>query len=393
MTHPLGPRSYEQLTPKGALSPPGYTPDSWQGQTPEKLIEEAIEHGLFPGCGAVAVQDGEIVKEIYRGQTRRGETARPIKPHVFFDLASLTKPLATSLVAMDLVGHGPLDLDQPVSAFFTQLDGDDWSDVPVWRLLNHSSGLTDWKPFFETDTEEGDIRSRVIRQILHDPECRVARPGERHLYSDLGFILLDEIFQRIEGAQVDELLRDLMERMPEPNTLHFNPLGRQRHFPMTRYAATEYSAWRSMRLQGRVHDDNGYALGGVCGHAGLFGSLRDVASVTTKLMDCHQGRSDWLPQAVVRDFWRVREEPDGALYSLGWMGPEPLYSSAGCHFPRTGVGHLGFTGSMLWIAPERRLAVALLTNRVYNGRSDERIRWFRPVFMDCLWAHLGWGRS
>jgi len=162
---------------------------------------------------------------------------------------------------------------------------------------------------------------------------------------------------------------------------------------VTNYVATEIHPRTGERLQGRVHDDNTEALGGVSGHAGLFGSARDVAGLAGRLVEGFHGRVPSLSGGVVREFWRLQAAPDGEPWALGWMAPEPVNSSAGVGFPRSARGHTGFTGCTLWLAPEKEIVVALLTNRVYTDRADQRIRLFRPVFMDCLRHHLGWDRA
>jgi serine-type D-Ala-D-Ala carboxypeptidase len=150
------------------------------------------------------------------------------------------------------------------------------------------------------------------------------------------------------------------------------------------FAPTSFCAFRKRLLVGEVDDENAYAMGGVAGHAGLFAPVRDVDRIAQELLACYAGRSEWLPQKVVRDFWTRDTTVQGSTWALGWDTPSAQYSSSGRHFSPAAVGHLGFTGTSIWIEPERAISISLLTNRVHPRRDNQAIRDFRPRIHDLI---------
>jgi CubicO group peptidase (beta-lactamase class C family) len=155
------------------------------------------------------------------------------------------------------------------------------------------------------------------------------------------------------------------------------------------FAATENCPSRKRVLIGEVDDENAFAMGGVAGHAGLFAPVREVDSIAAHLLDCYQGRSTFLPEKIVREFWTRDRAVPGSTWALGWDTPSPIHSSSGHHFPPNAVGHLGFTGTSLWIDPEREIAVTVLSNRVHPSRANQSIRDFRPKVHDLIMEAIG----
>jgi len=158
------------------------------------------------------------------------------------------------------------------------------------------------------------------------------------------------------------------------------------------FAPTSFCAFRKRLLVGEVDDENAYAMGGVAGHAGLFAPVRDVDRIARELLACYAGRSEWLPRNVVREFWTRDTTVNGSTWALGWDTPSVQYSSAGRHFSPVAVGHLGFTGTSIWIEPERAIAISLLTNRVHPRRDNQAIRDFRPRIHDLIMEAIDAGK-
>jgi CubicO group peptidase (beta-lactamase class C family) len=276
-----------------------------------------------------------------------------------FDIASLTKPLATVTLTMMALEAGALSLADRPRPEFTVAD-----------LLAHASGLPAWKLL-------GQSRHEIVQTIQHEP--LESPPGTIARYSDLGFILLGVTLENALGAPLDRLFA---ERIAAPLGIGmtFNPRDRDACAP------TENG------LQGIVHDENARAMGGVAGHAGLFATAHEVSRVAHALVAAwHGARSSSLPRLVpparVRQFWTPSTVPR-STWCLGWDRPAATNSSAGERWPRDGVGHLGFTGCSLWIDPPRARWVVLLSNRVNPTRHNERIKQFRPLIHDAIVSAL-----
>ncbi len=276
-----------------------------------------------------------------------------------FDVASLTKALATTTLTMHAIDDGTLTLETRPRP-----------EMTVAQLLAHASGLPAWKRL-------GDSRDEVLRTIADEP--LEAPPGTRSVYSDLGFILLGATVERALGVGLDAAFA---ARIAAPLGLGMTYLPRD----PAACAPTEGD------VRGVVHDENARALGGVAGHAGLFATARDVSRVAHSLVAAwHGARSASvpriLPPARVQQLWTPSGVP-GSTWCLGWDRPAPAHSSAGTRWPRDGVGHLGFTGCSLWIDPPRARWVVLLSNRVHPTRANERIKQLRPALHDAIVSAL-----
>lgn len=362
-----------------------------QGSAPlKRLLQEGVAAGVFPGAVLLVARQGRIVCLESVGHRAYGTATGRVRPKTIFDLASLTKPLAISLAFMKLVGDGLLDLDEPL---FEALDEDvpkDKHGVTVRRLLSHSAGLADWHPFFR-EGFQGDAsrRKRAVREwILRQPLSYP--PGIRAVYSDLGFMLLEGVVEKVTGGGLAGYVKRHF----------FDPLGLERTFldtggGLARYgpeafAPTEVCPWRRQVVLGAVHDENAFALGGHSGHAGLFGTALEVHTLLAFLRDHYlQRRKDILAGGVVGRFWQRQATPPGSTWALGWDTPSHQESSTGRYFSVHSVGHLGFTGTSAWMDLEKDVEVVLLTNRIHPRRENSRIRAFRPRLHDAVMVHLG----
>jgi beta-glucosidase-like glycosyl hydrolase/CubicO group peptidase (beta-lactamase class C family) len=340
----------------------------------DESMEKFIAGRVFPGAVVAVGRASKLVHLKAYGQLSYGLGAPPVRVDTLYDLASLTKVLATTAVAMILVDKGELDLDRPVSAYLPLFRGGARDGVTVRQLLSHSSGLDWWAPLYET------LRgSRAYVEAIERMEL-VYKPGSRSLYSDLGVILLGEILERVTGETLDRFVQRKV----------FDPVGMSEtgYLPekqlWPRIAPTEEDAWRGRLLRGEVHDENAYAMGGVAPHAGLFGTAVDVARFAQMMLN--GGVYDHkriVRQATVQEFTRLAGVP-GSTRALGWDTPSARSSSAGELFSRSSYGHTGFTGTSLWIDPERELFLVILTNRVHPTRASHGIADARAAIANAV---------
>lgn len=362
-----------------------------------QMMEAGVAEGVFPGGALLVRVAGRTVHRSFHGRCRLDPPGERVEASTCFDLASLTKVLATAPLALLAVQGGRLELETPVGGILEGYAGAGREAVTVRMLLEHSSGLPAWRPYYEAlrGPEGGGSLATVAGQAAVRravaAEAPEALPGGRALYSDLNFILLDWILETLEGQPADRLLADRLTGPLGIADLFFVDLkapGEAARSQQGRvFAATERCPWRGRTLVGEVHDDNTYAMGGVGGPAGLFGTLEGAAAAAEAWLGSSRSGQGLFDRGLVEAFWRRSAVP-GSTRALGFDTPSPAGSQAGAGFgPRT-VGHLGFTGTSLWIDPDRELLVLLLTNRVHPTRANARIRGFRPALHErvaALW--------
>jgi CubicO group peptidase (beta-lactamase class C family) len=352
-----------------------------------RLMEAGIADGVFPGGALLVRSHGQTVHLSFHGRRSVEPPAGPVDARTCFDLASLTKVLAATPLLLVSIQRGRLELEEPVHRLLEGYAGQGREAITVRMLLDHSSGLPAWRPYYEKvrSTEGGAWlatvkgQEAVRRMVL--AEAPEVRPGSRAIYSDLNFILLDWILERINGDPSDVLFSEWLAGPLRLKSLFFvdlkSPAKTARARRGRAFAATERCPWRGRTLIGEVHDDNTYAMGGVSGQAGLFGTIQDVGVLAEAWLRAFLGGGGLFEPGLVRRFWQKSELP-GSTRTLGFDTPSPKASQAGSRFgPRT-VGQLGFTGTSLWIDPDRQLVVVLLTNRVHPTRKNETIKQFRP---------------
>ena len=353
-----------------------------------RLMEAGIAGGAFPGGALLVRVHGQIVHLSFHGRRSLEPPGDPVDAHTCFDLASLTKVLVTTPLVLLSIQRGRLQLEEPVHRVLKGYTGQGRETITLRMLLDHSSGLPAWKPFYqEVGAASGGAwlasfkGLEAVRRMVaaEEPE---AQPGSRGLYSDLNFILLDGILHEVWGQPVDVLFSKWLAIPLELGDLFFVDLKSPARAARARrghaFAATESCPWRGRTLIGEVHDENAYAMGGVSGHAGLFGTIQDVAALAEGwLVSLLTNEGPFEPSLLTR-FWQKSKVP-GSTHALGFDTPSLRASQAGGGFgPRT-IGHLGFTGTSLWIDPDRELVVVLLTNRIHPTRKNEAIKQFRPA--------------
>ena len=361
----------------------------------DRVVERAVAERAFPG-GVLAVgRDGALVELRAFGRLSYEPDAPEVRADTIYDLASLTKVVVTNTIAMILVDEGRLDLDKPVVDFLPRFRGGSRDRVTVAQLLTHSSGMEWWAPLYKELKGRDAYLERIQGlELTHEP-------GTRSVYSDLGVLLLGEVLERVAGRSLDELARQRI----------FKPLGMQDtgfRPPaglVPRIAPTEQDPWRGRLLRGEVHDENAWALGGVAPHAGLFGTASDLARFAQMLLNGGVFEHRRIVSRETVERFTRRAGIPGSTRAIGWdtaadetgarssTAGEPGYSSAGSLFSARSFGHTGFTGTSLWMDPERRLFVVLLTNRVHPTRENKAILEVRSRLADAVVRALAPGAA
>ena len=350
----------------------------------DRLLDQAVADRVFPG-GVVAIgRHGRLAHLKAFGRLSYDESAAAVVPDTIYDLASLTKVIATTSVAMMMVDEGRLDLDAKVASFLPGFVGPGKEKVTVRHLLTHSAGIDWWAPLYKEVQGHAAYLERIEAMPL------VAEPGTALRYSDLGIILLGEILERVSGRPLEALARErLFAPLGMRDTDWLPPAAK-----LTRIAPTENDPWRGRVLRGEVHDENAFALGGIAPHAGLFGTAPDLARFAQMLLwkGVYDGKRI-VSRGSVESFTRRVGLPAGSSRALGWDTPSAHGSSAGSLFSPESFGHTGFTGTSLWVDPQRDLFVVLLTNRVHPTRENRKIGAVRAAVADAVVRALADGAT
>jgi CubicO group peptidase (beta-lactamase class C family) len=331
------------------------------------LLDSAIAAGAAPGAVIGVSYHG--ARYLYgAGRLALDDPRRP-DGNTIYDLASLTKVIATTTLAMQAVSEGRLDLDAPVQRYLPAFRGAGKDRVAVRHLLTHSSGLRADSPLWRL-TPNADSALAFVNAIRLD-----TIPGARMVYSDLGAIVLGEVVERVLGGRLDRLAAHRIFQPLGMTSTRFRPPERW----LWRVAPTEYdTAWRKRIVRGEVHDEKAAWLGGVAGHAGLFGSAVDLLRFGEWILQSRTGGS-----SVIAEFTRRQNLVPGSSRALGWDTPSPG-SSAGTRLSEDSFGHTGFTGTSIWIDPARDLVIVLLSNRVHPTRNNSRIGPLRIAVADAV---------
>jgi len=352
-----------------------------------RVLEEAIQAQAFPGCAFGVLAGDEIVLEDALGRFTYESDAPLVRPETVFDLASVTKVMATTAAAMLLHQRGRLDVDMPLGYLLPEFTegraaADPARRVTLRHLLAHSSGLPGYVKFFETvSTPESLIEACLKLKLEEEPETRAE-------YSDPGFILLGKALEALMQESLPAWTRrEIFEPLGLRATMFCPPENLRPAIPPTE----EDVSFRKRRIQGEVQDENAWVLGGAAGHAGLFSNVSDVLRFAREVLDAGGSgeRKRWClfdPNTV--EWFAKRQEPSGSSRALGWDTPSEK-SSSGRYFSSHAIGHLGYSGCSLWIDLDARMAVTLLTNRTWPDRKNQLIRQVRPAFHDAIRMVLG----
>jgi CubicO group peptidase (beta-lactamase class C family) len=343
------------------------------------ILTGAIAQRAFPGATLAVTHRGSLIASRGFGRFTYESDALIVEADTIFDLASLTKVIATTAVAMVLHERGWLPLDEPLvktlPEFVTlvpKFRQDSRSAVTIRMLLAHTSGLPAYERLFDiASTREDLIHAAMTTHLSADP-------GTHAEYSDVGFILLGEVLARKAGLSLDLFARqEIFTRLRMTRTRFKPPLEWRPEIPPTE----DDKKFRKRIIQGEVNDENAYVMGGVAGHAGLFAPAADIARFAECML---LGGWPLVRRDIVKLFTHCQTAPQGTTRALGWDTPSWSGSSSGRLFSRGAFGHLGFTGTSLWIDPGRKLSVSLLTNRTWPDRTSQLIREVRPQVHDAI---------
>ena len=351
-----------------------------------RLLAAGVSGGVFPGgvaCVSWRDADGLAFIEAFAGRVE--PNGAPVVANTPYDLASVTKPFV-AMTALRLVQSGKLALDSRPEMFIADTRGSKGGQATLEALLSHRSGLAAWGGLYlDVGHEPGTTSAR--RWIVTEAARRPDESGvsaRAALYSDLGYIVAGEMLSRAAGQSLDRVVHgQTLEPLGIADSVFFaGSLSAERRGQLIRRVApTEFCEWRGRLIRGEVHDENSAALGGVSGHAGLFGSASGVARFGRALLDSFRGNGSFLPQNALLS---ALAERAGGTQRLGWDAKSITASSAGRRMSGDAFGHLGFTGTSIWCDPARDLVVVLLTNRVHPSRANEKIKGFRPAFHDAV---------
>ncbi len=352
-----------------------------------QLLIDGAADGVFPGAVLLVSQKKKTILFEAVGNGALVPTPRPMTRHTRFDLASLTKPLATTLAVLCLVSQEKLQLDGPLSELVPSGGiPKDKQNITLRQLLCHSSGLPSWKPYYlSLETVPMHARKEQLRQLILQEPLEYS-PSTHTIYSDLGFLLIEWILEENSRQDLHRFTQEhLFKRIGCP-TPGFLPLNRKPEPKPHEFADTEYCSWRGSILTGQVHDENAYILGGVAGHAGLFGTASEVQCILDTILDTFSSSTTVAPwsREYLAQFLRPAHLDPSSTWALGFDTPASTDSSSGRYFSPESVGHLGFTGTSFWLDLRREMSVILLTNRIHPSRDNEKIKGFRPLLHDVV---------
>jgi len=337
----------------------------------DDVVRTAIQEGAFPGAVVEVGRSTGALWQVARGTLALGSDSPETTLESVYDLASLTKVISTTTLAMRAVDRHGLDLDEPLRLRLPFWRGEDRASVSIRDLLAHASGLTAYLPFFRDHTGRAEFERAICTMPLEYV------PRTQALYSDLGFILLGFVLEDVYGTSLADTFAQVVDEHGW-GALRFRPPSDW----LSRTAPTEVDAWRGRLLVGEVHDENAWALGGMAGHAGLFGTVSAVGRFAQTVAAGFHALPTIASQPTFHRFVSQTDVP-GSSRALGWDTMRPT-SSCGTRMSPESVGHTGFTGTSLWIDPQADLYVVLLTNRVHPSRDNDAILRVRPALHDTV---------
>ena len=356
----------------------------------DTLMRQGLSDKVFPGAVLLISREDSILFIKAYGYANIF-TKCPMTEDTIFDLASLTKPLATTLAIMNLVQANKLDLEQSLGPVLPKFKKTEKEQIKIKHLLSHTSGLPDYRPYYKklAKLSMGSRKDALMDLIAREP--LIYQTGEKELYSDLGFMILRQVVEHISGKQLGRFVEETVYKPLAPDA------GRGLFFADTdsklqpgKYAATEFCPWRNTLLEGVVHDENAYVMGGVDGHAGLFGTAGCIYSLLSALLSVYYG---FFSTAVFeKDLLKIFfKRQDNTEKTLGFDTPSLHNASCGDFFSKKSVGHLGFTGTSFWMDLERSVIIILLTNRIHPSRDNTKIKAFRPKIHNAIMKSLSGG--
>ena len=348
--------------------------NDFQFNAVDKVINKAVEDKSFPGAVVLVWKDGKTIYEKAFGNYTYDSSSPKIKTNALFDLASLTKVVATTTAAMICYDRKSISLDDKVTKYIPEFGVNGKDNITIKNLLIHNSGLPAWKKFYGRDLKYDDVINEIYSSELE------YKTGEKTVYSDLGIITIGKIIEKVSGKSLDVFCKDEIFIPLKMESTFYNPDDSLKKL----CAPTEIdNYWRMKTLQGEVHDETSAMLNGVAGHAGLFSTADDLAKLMSVLLNKGKvNQKIFIQQSTIELFTkRVSEESTRAI---GWDTKSDSGSSAGKYFSKNSFGHTGYTGTSIWADPDRNLFVVFLTNRVYPTRENTKIQKVRPQLHNAV---------
>jgi CubicO group peptidase (beta-lactamase class C family) len=381
-------------------------------------MAEGVTSGVFPGAVLLVSYQGNICFHKSFGLAQQVPNPVPLTINTLFDLASLTKPLATAAAVTRLIGSGSIRLTDPISKFLASFQTGEKKKITLAHLLHHCSGLPAWKPYYKKIVRQdkknrGFLGSDAAKQKVYKMAYReelISAPGTACLYSDIGFMILGAIIEQVSGLPLSRFCEDQIFSKLKCKKTFFPLLGQTLK---GKVAATEDCPWRGKVICGEVHDDNAYAMGGAAGHAGLFSTAGEVHLLVTDWMNSIKGHGT-IDSPLAKSFVTRKVRPKGGSFGLGWDTPlrggarttasqsipagrgkntdvfpiKSPKSAFGQFSSPKSFGHLGYTGTSLFADRVNDLIVILLTNRVHPTRNNDKIKMFRPEIHDLIFKEI-----
>jgi CubicO group peptidase (beta-lactamase class C family) len=342
------------------------------------VLRSGIAERAFPGASVAITHQGKLVAHKGLGHFTYDLSSPAVAAEAVYDLASVTKVVATTAVCMLLSERGQLKLEQPLvellpefAGLGSQINDPRRRQITLRMLLAHSSGLPAYIKLFQT----AHNKEELLQQALQVP--LTADPGSRAKYSDIGFILLGQALEHLAGQPLDQFCQvEIFAKLGLAHTTFNPPASWKPLIPPTEDDRT----FRNRLIQGEVNDENASVMGGVAGHAGCFSTVADVSIFAHCML---LGGTPLVQKETQELFTRREDFPPGTSRALGWDTPSQP-SQSGKYFSSRAYGHLGYTGTSLWIDPDRQLSVTLLTNRTWPDRGSQSIKQIRPLFHDAV---------
>lgn len=348
-----------------------------QFQRAFNVVRSGIDQRAFPGAAVAVTHQGKLIAHKGLGHFTYDATSPAVTAETVYDLASVTKVIATTTACMILHDRDLFQLEQPLVELLPEFvaksagSEDLRRQVTLRMLLAHSSGLPAYVKLFQTAHNKDEL----LKQALQVP--LTAAPGTHAEYSDIGFILLGEAMEKLFGEPLDQFCRrEIFAQLNLAQTCFNPPASLKPSIPPTE----DDRLFRHRLIQGEVNDENASVMGGVAAHAGCFSTVLDVSVFAQCML---RGGTPLVKKETLEIFTRRQVSPAGTSRALGWDTPSQP-SQSGRYFSSRSYGHLGYTGTSLWIDPDRQLSVTLLTNRTWPDRGSQSIKQIRPAFHDAV---------
>ncbi|GMR25699.1 MAG: serine hydrolase domain-containing protein [Ignavibacteria bacterium] len=340
----------------------------------DEIIQSAITDSAFPGAVILVSRGGKIIYEKAFGHLTYDDSSAIVTTNTIYDIASLTKVIATTTAAMICYDRNLFDIDDPVSNYIPEFARNGKENVTIKNLLLHNSGLPSFKPFYKKYSSPDEVISDIYSTPLQ------YQPGTKTVYSDLGIIILAKVIEKVTGKSLDDFSQEEIFKPLEISSTYFNPPDSLKY----KIAPTEYDDyWRNKLVWGKVHDETAFMLNGVAGHAGLFSTASDISHLLLMLLNKGNYNSKQIIKGKTIQLFTKRYSQQSTR-ALGWDTKSNTGSSAGDLFDSTSFGHLGFTGTSVWVDPTRNLFVIFLTNRVYPTRENKKLYKVRPALHNAI---------